>query len=256
MNFIDYSEIAYNAFGFSSKQQETAKRKQDIIDTVVAHYGVKPRSVLFVGFNPAILNYDSSVSVTVTQVTDDILDYLRQHNPAIKNLAWDHALPGEDSFDLVVAMDEFLTFAETETEQQANLSKICNLASSLVITTLRDYKNQSFKDREFSIPSVVKGETSDRIYLEYHDYDQQDRNAWIRNVYEISGSTLGSWQGFNCRQMFFKQCAKFSIDAGAQDFLIHKNIMYKSLIKKNYEHVISIRFSNNGRKQPSRQYSQ
>jgi hypothetical protein len=57
---------------------------------------------------------------------------------------------------------------------------------------------------------------------------------------------------FNCRQMFFKQCAKFSIDAGAQDFLIHKNIMYKSLIKKNYEHVISMRFAKDGRNKTSR----
>jgi len=42
--------------------------------------------------------------------------------------------------------------------------------------------------------------------------------------------------------MFFKQLAKFSIDAGAVNFLVHKNLMYKSLIKKNYEHVVSIQF--------------
>ena len=36
--------------------------------------------------------------------------------------------------------------------------------------------------------------------------------------------------------------AKFSIDAGANNFYVHKNLMYKSLIKKNYEHVITISF--------------
>jgi hypothetical protein len=38
--------------------------------------------------------------------------------------------------------------------------------------------------------------------------------------------------------------------------LIHKNIMYKSLIKKNYEHVISMRFAKNGYNQSSRYNSQ
>jgi hypothetical protein len=47
---------------------------------------------------------------------------------------------------------------------------------------------------------------------------------------------------FARRSMYFKQMAKFSIDAGAKEFYVHKNLMYKSLIKKNYEHVISISF--------------
>ena len=46
------------------------------------------------------------------------------------------------------------------------------------------------------------------------------------------------------RALYFKQLAKFSHDAGAVGFNVHKNLMYKSLIKKNYEHVISIRFDN------------
>ena len=255
MEFIDYAEIGFDAFCFSSKQPEVIRRKREIIDSVNLHYNVNPESVLFVGFNPAMLSYDSKTKITVTHVSDHVLDWLKAKNPQISYLSWDHILPGEDKFDIVVAFDEFLTFARNEIEQQNNLTKICNLAKSTVITTLRDYKNQSFKDREFSIPSVVKGDMEDRIYLEFHDYDEQDRNAWFRNVYEITGGNLRSFTGFNCRQMFFKQCAKFSIDAGAQDFLIHKNIMYKSLIKKNYEHVISMRFFKNGRYQSSRQYS-
>jgi hypothetical protein len=47
---------------------------------------------------------------------------------------------------------------------------------------------------------------------------------------------------FARRSMFFKQMANFSIAAGARQFYVHKNLMYKSLIKKNYEHVISISF--------------
>lgn len=252
MRFMDYADIGFEAFEFSNKQEEITKRKRDIINAVNDYYRVNPRSILFVGFNPAIYSYDSNVEITITQASAKVLEQVRTISPKIKHQVWDHILPGTDKFDLVVAFDEFLTFAETDAEQQANLSKICSLANSLVITTLRDYKNQSFKDREFSIPSVVKGNTSDCIYLEYHDYDPQDRNAWARSVYAINGTELQTRTEFACRQMFFKQCAKFSIDAGASDFLIHKNIMYKSLIKKNYEHVISMRFSNDGRIKTSR----
>ena len=254
MDFNEYSNIGFNAFCFSSKQDEIVKRKKEIIDAVFAYHRAQPRSFLFVGFNPALVDMPSNVDITVTQISQQAVDFLQKSNSQIKYLEWDHMSSEHDCFDAVIAMDEFLTFAETDLIQLNNLNKLCSLASNIVITTLRDYKNQSFKDREFSVPSVVKGTQSDSLYLEYHDYDIQDRNAWIRNIYQIQGNQMQSYTGFQCRQMFFKQCAKFSLDAGASDFLIHKNIMYKSLIKKNYEHVISMRFPN-GRNTASRQYS-
>ena len=255
MNFIEYSSIGFGAFCTSSKQDEVVKRKKEIIDAVFSYHRSQPRSYLFVGFNPAVLTSGTDADITVTQVTPDIVEHLRKSNSKIKYLEWDHMSSEHDRFDAVIAMDEFLTFADSDAAQINNINKLCSLATSVVITTLRDYKNQSFKDREFSVPSVVKGTQLDSLYLEYHDYDIQDRNAWIRNIYQIQGTQMQSYTGFQCRQMFFKQCAKFSLDAGASDFLIHKNIMYKSLIKKNYEHVISMRFGTNGRNTTSRQYS-
>jgi hypothetical protein len=250
MNFIDYSRIGFDAFCSSSKQDEIIKRKQEILDAVFAHHRVSPQTLLFVGFNPAMFAFKQH-KITVSHITDDVLAYIRKQIPSAEIVEWNHMELGVDQFDAVIAMDEFLTFAETEDAQHAQLLKICALSKQTTITTLRDYKNQGFKDREFSIPSLVRGTSSDRIYLEYHDYDLQDRNAWLRSIFEIEGSTMRAYAGFQCRQMFFKQCAKFSLDAGARDFLIHKNIMYKSLVKKNYEHVISMRFDN-GRSQTSR----
>jgi len=63
-------------------------------------------------------------------------------------------------------------------------------------------------------------------------------------VYEIAhpDSQFASYGPFDRRTMYFKQLAKFSMDAGATYFQVHKNLMYKSLNKKNYEHVISITF--------------
>jgi hypothetical protein len=113
-----------------------------------------------------------------------------------------------------------------------------------VITTCKDYKNQEFKDREFSIPALIRNSQRTDIFLEFHDHDINDRNSWKTLVYQISNQTLTASDPFARRAMFFKQLAKFSHDAGATGFNVHKNLMYKSLIKKNYEHVISIRFDN------------
>jgi hypothetical protein len=81
-----------------------------------------------------------------------------------------------------------------------------------------------------------------KVFVEHHNYDHNDRNNWSTTVYELQGKESIVYGPFARRSMYFKQMAKFSIDAGAKEFYVHKNLMYKSLIKKNYEHVISISF--------------
>lgn len=251
MKFTDYSDISLRAFEFTDKKTEVMTRKRDIVDSVLTHHSVSPRSILFVGFNPGCLAYDK-MDVTVTEISDYAVQHLQGINSNIRYSSWDDIIGSGKRYDAVVAMDEFLTFADSDDEQQHLLEDICNMTGQVTITTLRDYKNQSFKDREFSVPSVIRNGKDTMMFLEYHDYDVQDRNAWTRSVFQIDGVTMESYRGFRCRQMFFKQCAKFSIDAGAMEFLVHKNVMYKSLIKKNYEHVISMKFDQDGHNPISR----
>jgi hypothetical protein len=82
-----------------------------------------------------------------------------------------------------------------------------------VITTCKDYKNQEFKDREFSIPALIRVGQANTVYLEFHDHNLQDRNSWKTQVYEINGTELTATGPFARRAMFFKQLAKFSADA-------------------------------------------
>lgn len=253
MNFVDYSDIGFQAFELSLKQGETIARKQEVITQVLQHYRARAETVLFIGFNPAALGMKNS-SIYFTQVTPAAQAWLETQG-SFTFLDWDDAVGNHEKFDLVVAADEFLTFAENELEQQQNISKLCGLSRGIVITTLRDYKNLDFKDREFSTPALVRTENGSRIFLEHHEHDATDRNAWQRTVYEIENRGLKTYGRFQCRNMFFKQCAKFSFDAGARDFLVHNNIMYKGITKKNYEHVISMRFEQNGHSKSSRQYS-
>jgi hypothetical protein len=141
-----------------------------------------------------------------------------------------------------VATDEYFTFAKTEEEQQAKIQMASSLAKNVIVTTLRDYKNQDFRDREFSQPLAVHDHDDTKLFLEYHHHDHSDKNAWATTVYEMHGRDPVTYGPYARRSMFFKQMANFSIGAGAKQFYVHKNLMYKSLIKKNYEHVISISF--------------
>ncbi len=241
MGFLEYSDISFRAFVSSSKKQDIINRKSSILDEVFKHHKMNPQNILFVGFNPALLGC-TIPNICITEVDEEALAFVQSQNANVQYDSIDNLFNYEKHFDVIVALEEFFTFSNSEHNQRVQFEMICRAAKKLVITTLRDYKNQEYKDREFSIPAVIKNERSTNVYLEYHDYDATDRNAWCRVVYEVADKTLVYNGPFECRNMYFKQCAKFGYDIGAKEFLIHKNIMYKSLIKKNYEHVISILF--------------
>ena len=241
MGFLEYADIGFRAFTYSDRQQEIAQRKHGIVKSVYDHHRVAPKSVLFMGFSPAILLCEAD-HIYATDISTEAEDWLTNAGVSVTVISAEDLNNYGKHFDAVVAMEEYFTFADSEEDQKRKFDTICRVSKQVMITTLRDYKNQEFKDREFSMPAVIKGAVEDLIFLEHHNYNDPDRNAWSRTLYEISGNSMRANQSFQCRHMFFKQCAKFGYDAGAKEFLVHKNIMYKSLLKKNYEHVISIRF--------------
>ena len=241
MSFESYTNCILRAFQAHPRPADIVKRKQEILTGVAGYHNFTPDSVLYVGFNPAILAETAS-DISVTAVSQDVCDFL--HSNGIKFSYIQDLSKVTTKFETVIALDEYFTFAASDIEQKNKVAEICNLTSEYLITTCKDYKNQDFKDREFSIPALVRGNTGNSVYLEFHDHDLQDRNSWQTQVYEIVNNQLNTVGPFARRDMFFKQLAKFSSDAGAVGFSVHKNLMYKSLIKKNYEHVISIQFEN------------
>ena len=243
MTFANYTDAVLSALEFNPKFNDVVARKQEILDGVYRTENLQPTSILFVGFNPAILSCTAK-TIAVTEISDQAQAFLKSKN--IKYTYIDSADLGkyQKSFQCVIAMDEYFTFAENDQDQQDKIANICSLATNFVISTVRDYKNQDFKDRDFSQPVAVRNGADSKIFVENHDWDLRDRTLWNTMVYEIDNPTnhLITYGPFNRRTMFFKQLAKFSMDAGAVNFLVHKNLMYKSLIKKNYEHVVSIQF--------------
>jgi hypothetical protein len=243
MSFESYTNCLLQAFKSHTRPAEVLKRKKEILDEITTFHNFSPSSVLYVGFNPAIL-VDQTKNISVTMVSLETRNFLSQNNIKFDYIPEDRLEQFNKGFDSVIVLDEYFTFAATDNDQRSRVIEICNLAREYVITTCKDYKNLEFKDREFSIPALIRNSNSNHIFLEFHDHNNTDRNSWITQVYHISGQAMNAWGPFDRKAMFFKQLAKFSHDAGAAGFNVHKNLMYKSLIKKNYEHVISIRFDN------------
>jgi len=239
--FATYTSISVNALEFNPKSQDIITKKQEILTAVAAHYKTNPTSILFVGFSPLILGVTYK-QIFVTNIDDSVKKYLDSLGIKYTYIETKDLVKYKKQFGWVIASDEYFTFANTEEEQRASVEVLAELARDLILTTLRDYKNQDFKDREFSQPLAVHNQKDHKIFLEYHNYDFNDRNAWTTTVHELLNGGSQTYGPFARRSMFFKQLAKFSIDAGAKEFYVHKNLMYKSLIRKNYEHVISISF--------------
>ena len=240
-DFASYTEASVNALKFNPKSQEVIDRKQEILKSVAQHHNSVPTNILFYGFSPLMLA-SSCQQLSITNINDEIKNYLDSIGIKYTYIDAKDLARQSKSFSWVIASDEYFTFANDEDEQKNKVENLTNLAKNVVLTTLRDYKNQDFRDREFSQPLAVRKGNDSKIFLEYHDYDYNDKNNWKTTVYEMQDTNAKTYGVFARRSMFFKQLAKFSIDAGAKDFYIHKNLMYKSLIKKNYEPVISISF--------------
>lgn len=238
-SFASYTQASLNALQFNLKSQDAINKKQEILTGIAAHYKSNPTSILFVGFSPLMLGVTYK-QIFVTNITTETKNYLDASDIKYTYIELKDLAGYKKQFSWVVVGDEYFTFAGTEEEQQTSVASIVGLAKDLIVTTLRDYKNQNFKDREFSQPQAVYNHSDSLVFLEYHKYEYSDKNAWATTVYELQDSNTKSYGPYSRRAMFFKQLAKFSIDAGAKQFYVHKDLMYKSLIRRNYEHVISI----------------
>lgn len=240
-SFIQYSNILLDGFASNPKSIDVVNKKRDLLEDVLDYYGLTTKNILFVGFSPWCLALDRE-SFAITEVSDQVLSYLDQEDCKYEFRSLADLLAAGVKYDTVIAADEYFTFAASDQGQRDLVDQLAKLTKQVIITTLRDYKNQDFKDREFSQPIMIRGNKTNKIFLEHYDYDIKDKNASTSRTHVIDGETSSTHGPFARRNMYFKQLAKFSIDAGANNFYVHKNLMYKSVIKKNYEHVITIKF--------------
>lgn len=236
-NFNDYSDIIFDAFDLHGKKSEIIDRKKEILDKVFEFHNLNPKSFLFIGFNPLIFSLPKGSDIYLANINEPLFDKLSQQ-ATVKKFEVSNTL----KFSCVIAADEFLTFADDEKDQQTKIADLCRLTQDILITTVKDYKNQDFKEREYSHPAIIKSGSNLTAFTEIHNWDSQDRNKWVTAVYQTKNTHAVCRGLYQRRSLYFKQLAKFCHDAGSNEFLVHRNLMYKSLIKKNYEHVVSVKF--------------
>lgn len=237
-SFEKYSDILLEAYQSNSRSDELAIKKKEILDKIFSFYNLSVQNTLFVGFSPVLLKLKDQ-DICVTQISDSVRSYLTKELVSFAYVDFDRVK--EKHFDAVIAFDEYFTFAESDDEQRQQVKKLISLANKFVLTTLKDYKNQDFKEKEFSNPIALRdANESKKIFFEHYEYNQPDRNNFLATNYIVDDESVMLVGPFCRRAMYFKQLAKFGLDAGAKNFLVHKNLMYKSVIKKNYEHIITI----------------
>lgn len=237
-SFEKYSDILLEAFQSNFRHDDLSLKKKEILNDVFSHYDIEPDEILFVGFSPGILK-SSDRKISVTLVSKEVIDFLNKNGVRYNYIDFNDIQSKQ--FSVVVATDEYFTFAVSDVEQRNLVESLINMSRDFVITTLRDYKNQDFKEKEFSHPIMIRGQKGKKIFFEHYDYDVMDKNVTHGTNYIIDDDSLSIIGPFTRRAMYFKQLAKFSLDAGASSFLVHKNLMHKSIIKRNYEHIITIK---------------
>ena len=238
-SFIQYNDVILDGFTSNSKRNDIVNKKRDLLDSILGHYQLKPTDILFVGFSPWCLGLTNQ-EFAITEVSNKVLEFLDKQDCKYTHFDLDDL--SNKKYSIIIASDEYFTFASTDLEQRSLVDKLSKLTSGIIITTLRDYKNQDFKDREFSQPIMIKNQEEGKIFLEHFEYDIKDKNSSVSKTFVINDETSTMFGPFARRNMYFKQLAKFSMDAGANSFFVHKILMYKSIIKKNYEHIITIKF--------------
>ena len=217
-SFTQYSDILLDGFVSNLRSAEVANKKKSILDEILTFYNLSRDSIMFVGFNPWILSMGTT-PFSITEVSDDVVAYLREQGCVFEQVELYNTVP--KSVSVIVAVDEYFTFADSDAEQRRLAEQLSSVAQNLIITTLRDYKNQDFKDREFSQPIMVLGPIGNKIYLEYYSYEPYDKNASTSITHVISDQLI-THGPYARRNMYFKQLAKFSIDAGPLTFMFTK----------------------------------
>ena len=213
---------------------EQLATKHSVIEKTIESLGYIPSNILFAAFNPVIFSLAPFYNISV--ISDIAIDGLPSNVKVYPSI--DHVVT---NYECVIALDELVTFYADEDSQKEFLRKISEICRGWFITTLRDYKNIS-PHRKHSAEAQQFHRSGDQIIVEINNPDRGDKQCWSSQFYMIEDGKLITTSTCNHRTMYFKQLAKYCYDLGSKAYIIQKNILYKSFVKKQFEHVITVRF--------------
>lgn len=229
--FQNYNKTVTSAFNELLRRDELVSKKTSNLLRILQDQDVA--TVLHYGYGPTALG----LAQHGYQVS--LADHASV--PADEQLLFQH-IDNKLTYDAVVAVDEYFTFATSDENQQELINAAFDLTGKILITTVSDYKNMSENHREFSDPQSYKTQNGQVVYLERNI--RAGRNSWQTKIHKILDTDECITTGpFERRSLFFKQLARMGDDAGATSFNFQKSMMYKGMLKKSYEHIISINFN-------------
>lgn len=215
-----------------SKWLDIAQAKFEIIDKLFINIGVKPNRILFPTFNPLVLLLEQHYDCVV--VADQSLKYSWQSKSEFVD-----TLAEVGTVDVCLALDEYFTYADSENAQRELLDQIKKILSGYLITTLQDYKNSAPHKRSQADVSS----SNNVIIVEENILDRNNKQNWENYIYFIENhSDLTVLGPTPRRTMYFKQLAKYCSDLQGTQYVIQKNLLYRGFYKRNYEHIITVRF--------------
>lgn len=223
---------------YNQRWQESVDTKANIVADLI--YSLDPSSVtiLFPTFNPIALSLAEKYSVTI--VCDAALKTVFDFSKVAETVASFEQL--NKKYDVVVALDEYFTYADSELSQRKLLDDIVKFTDGWLITTLQDYKNFAPHKKNQIDSTSINGDNN-YIMLENSIADKTDKQLWDHYWYCIKDHQDLLTIGPNKRRtMYFKQLAKYSSDAGSKQYVIQKNLLYKGFFSKHFEHIITVKF--------------
>lgn len=228
---IDYWKLVSANYN-SDYLENSAKNKTQILEKVFDNLEHQPSKIAFLRYNPIADYLAEFYDVYVINGYHNLI-----RNSRIKIFSY----TDNQKFDTVLGLDEHLTHYASENEQQYELEKIANLTNGWFITTLSDFKNAAPYKKYTS--EVLQEFRNNSLLIEHNIPSSLDKQAWATCFYLIKNQTemitIGPYQR---RTMYFKQLAKYSSDLGCLEYVIQKQALYKGFARKNWEHIITVRF--------------
>lgn len=229
----------------NSKIDELAEMKAETIIQSFENENVKPQTVLTLGFGLIPVGLiNKGYDVTIGYCGDSCRAFgeeLGIVHRMVGKLLPDFVDEGA-KFDAVVAGDDFFTYLETEEDQILACEQLTEIANSIIVVTARDYKNLPQHHRQFDEPLAFEyDEGKDVVMFQRRKWSRTDRQTWQNYMYAVSDDGTHILGPMNRRTIYFKQLAKYMHDCGVSDYKIQKNLLYKPLFAKHYEHIITIK---------------
>ena len=97
-DFSRYTDAVLSSLKSNSREQELVAKKQEILEGIYNFYNLRPDSILFVGFNPAVLNTNVS-KVFVTEISESARQFLTSRKVNYTYIAESDLAQYRKSFD-------------------------------------------------------------------------------------------------------------------------------------------------------------